>query len=287
MKEVIINGKTVGTDCPVFIVAEVGINHNGSVDIAKEMIRRANNKGVDAVKLQKRTIEVVYSKEELDKYRESPWGTTNRAQKEGLEFGKDDYDEIDRYCKSLDLIWYASCWDEASVDFIDQYDPPCYKMASATLTDHDLLKYHRTKGKPIIIATGMSTMNEIENAVKVLGKENLILLHSTSTYPCKPEELNLKVIKTLIDKFDVPVGYSGHEVGISTTVVAVAIGAFMVERHFTLDRSMYGSDQAASLEQNGLRHIVDYIRTYEKAIGDGVKNVFDSELPVKERLRRK
>ena len=287
MKEVIINGKTVGTDCPVFIVAEVGINHNGSVDIAKEMIRRANNKGVDAVKLQKRTIEVVYSKEELDKYRESPWGTTNREQKQGLEFGKAEYDEIDRYCKSLDLIWYASCWDEASVDFIDQYDPPCYKMASATLTDHDLLKYHRTKGKPIIIATGMSTMNEIENAVKVLGKENLILLHSTSTYPCKPEELNLKVIKTLIDKFDVPVGYSGHEVGISTTVVAVAIGAFMVERHFTLDRSMYGSDQAASLEQNGLRHIVDYIRTYEKAIGDGVKNVFDSELPVKERLRRK
>jgi N-acetylneuraminate synthase len=287
MKEVIINGKTVGPNCPVFIVAEIGINHNGSIDIAKEMIRRANNKGVDAVKLQKRTIEVVYSKEELDKYRESPWGTTNREQKQGLEFGKAEYDEIDRYCKSLDLIWYASCWDEASVDFIDQYDPPCYKMASATLTDHDLLKYHRTKGKPIIIATGMSTMNEIENAVKVLGKENLILLHSTSTYPCKPEELNLKVIKTLIDKFDVPVGYSGHEVGISTTVVAVAIGAFMVERHFTLDRSMYGSDQAASLEQNGLRHIVDYIRTYEKAIGDGVKNVFDSELPVKERLRRK
>ena len=286
MKEVIINGKAVGTDCPVFIVAEVGINHNGSVDIAKEMIRNANNKGVDAVKLQKRTIEVVYSKEELDKYRESPWGTTNRAQKEGLEFGKDDYDEIDRYCKSLGLMWFVSCWDKVSVDFIDQYDPPCYKISSASLTDHDLLKYHRTKGKPVILATGMSTMDEIDAAVNVLGKENLILLHSTSTYPCKPEELNLKVIKTLIDKFDVPIGYSGHEVGVSTTVAAVALGACMVERHFTLDRSMYGSDQAASLEPEGLRYVVDYIRTFEKAIGDGVKRVYDSEVLIKDKLRK-
>ena len=286
MKEVIINGKAVGTDCPVFIVAEVGINHNGSVDIAKEMIRNANNKGVDAVKLQKRTIEVVYSKEELDKYRESPWGTTNRAQKERLEFGKDDYDEIDRYCKSLGLMWFVSCWDKVSVDFIDQYDPPCYKISSASLTDHDLLKYHRTKGKPVILATGMSTMDEIDAAVNVLGKENLILLHSTSTYPCKPEELNLKVIKTLIDKFDVPIGYSGHEVGVSTTVAAVALGACMVERHFTLDRSMYGSDQAASLEPEGLRYVVDYIRTFEKAIGDGVKRVYDSEVLIKDKLRK-
>jgi|TARA_Y100000031_G_scaffold70303_1_gene77961 N-acetylneuraminate synthase len=286
MKEVIINGKAVGTDCPVFIVAEVGINHNGSVDIAKEMIRNANNKGVDTVKLQKRTIEVVYSKEELDKYRESPWGTTNRAQKEGLEFGKDDYDEIDRYCKSLGLMWFVSCWDKVSVDFIDQYDPPCYKISSASLTDHDLLKYHRTKGKPVILATGMSTMDEIDAAVNVLGKENLILLHSTSTYPCKPEELNLKVIKTLIDKFDVPIGYSGHEVGVSTTVAAVALGACMVERHFTLDRSMYGSDQAASLEPEGLRYVVDYIRTFEKAIGDGVKRVYDSEVLIKDKLRK-
>ena len=286
MKEVIINGKTVGTDCPVFIVVEVGINHNGSIDIVKEMIRRANNKGVDAVKFQKRTIEVVYSKEELDKYRESPWGKTNRAQKEGLEFGKDDYDEIDQYCKSLGLMWFASCWDKVSVDFIDQYDPPCYKISSASLTDHDLLKYHMAKGKPVILATGMSTMDEIDAAVNVLGKENLILLHSTSTYPCKPEELNLKVIKTLIDKFDVPIGYSGHEVGVSTTVAAVALGACMVERHFTLDRSMYGSDQAASLEPEGLRHVVDYIRTFEKAIGDGVKRVYDSEVLIKDKLRK-
>jgi N-acetylneuraminate synthase len=287
MKEVIINGKAIGGNNPIFIVAEIGINHNGSVDIVKEMIRRASSKGVDAVKFQKRTIDVVYCKEELDRYRESSWGTTNREQKEGLEFGKTEYDEIDQYCKALGIMWFASCWDEASIDFIDQYAPPCYKIASASLTDHDLLKYHRTKGKPIILATGMSTMDEIEASVNVLGTENLILLHSTSTYPCKSEELNLKVIKTLNDKFDVPIGYSGHEVGVSTTVVAVALGACMVERHFTLDRSMYGSDQAASLEPEGLRHVVDYIRTYEKAIGDGVKKVFESELPTKVKLRKK
>lgn len=287
MKDVCINGRAVGFNKPVFVVAELGINHNGSVDIAKEMIRMAHNKGVDAVKFQKRTIEVVYTKDELDKYRESPWGTTNREQKEGLEFGKAEYDEIARYCKSLGLLWFASCWDRESVDFIDQYDPPCYKIASATLTDHDLLKYYRKMGKPIILATGMSTMDEIEAAVNVLGKENLILLHSTSTYPCKSEELNLKVIKTLIDKFDIPVGYSGHEVGVSTTIAAVVLGACMAERHFTLNRSMYGSDQAASLEPEGLRHVVDYIRTLEKAIGDGVKKVYDSEVPIKAKLRRK
>ena len=286
MKEIHINGVGVAPGRPVFIVAEIGINHNGSIDIAKEMIRIAHDKGVDAVKFQKRTIDLVYSKEELDRYRESPWGTTNLAQKEGLEFGREEFDEIDRYCKSLGILWYASCWDKESVDFIEKYDPPCYKVASAMLTNHDLLIHHRKKGKPIILSTGMSTMKEIEVAVNILGKDDLILLHSTSTYPCRPEELNLRVIQALLDEFGIPVGYSGHEVGVSTTIMAVTLGACMVERHFTLDRSMYGSDQSASLEPGGLRHIVEYVRTYEKAIGDGVKKVYDRELPVKTKLRR-
>lgn len=286
MKEVNINGKIIGPNKPIFIVAEIGINHNGSVDIAKEMIRVAHSKNVDAVKFQKRTIDLVYTREELDKYRESPWGTTTREQKEGLELDKTEYDEIDRYCKSLGIIWYASCWDKNSVDFIEQYNPPCYKISSALLTDHDLLKYCRKKGKPIILSTGMSLMHEIEAAVDILGKDNLILLHSTSIYPSKPEELNLRVIQTLINKFNVPVGYSGHEVGVSTTIVAVALGACMIERHITLDRSMYGSDQAASLEPEGLRHVVEYTRSYEKAIGDGVKRLYDGEIANKFKLRK-
>lgn len=286
MRTVSINGNIIGYNKPVFIVAEIGINHNGSVDIAKEMIRKAHSLGVNAVKFQKRTISAVYSEEELDKYRESPWGTTTREQKEGLEFGKDEYDKIDRYCKSLGVTWFASCWDKASVDFMEQYDPPCYKIASASITDHDLLRYFRAKGKPIMLATGMSTFEEIEAAVNVLGKDDLIILHATSAYPSKPEELNLRVIQTLMKHFDVPAGYSGHEVGVSTTVGAAVLGACLIERHFTLDRSMYGSDQAASLEPDGLRRVIDYIRVFEKAAGDGVKRVYDSEIPIRKKLRR-
>ena len=291
MREVIIGDKIIGrgnaSQDSCFIVAEIGINHNGNLDLAREMIKTAAALGVNAVKFQKRTIDLVYSKEELDKYRESPWGTTNREQKEGLEFGKAEYDEIDRYCSSLDIMWFASCWDPISVDFIDKYNPPCYKIASACLTDDDLLQYHRSKRRPIILSTGMSTMEEIEHAVQILGEDNLILLHTTSTYPCITEELNLKMIHTLREKFDVPVGYSGHEVGVNTSLVAAVMGACMIERHFTMDRSMYGSDQAASLEPEGLRRLVRDIRSSNIALGDGIKQVYESEKPILAKLRKK
>lgn len=286
-REVRVGNIIIGDNHPCFIIAEIGINHNGSLTEAKKLIDMASSNGCNAVKFQKRTIEVVYSKEELDRQRPSCFGTTNGDLKRGLEFDLEDYKEIDEYCKRKKIMWFASCWDEASVDFIDQFNPPCYKVASASLTDDELLKYTKSKGKPILISTGMSTMEEIEHAVEILGEENTVLYHCTATYPSNTDEINLKCIQTLKDKFSCPVGYSGHERGISPSILSVALGACSVERHITLDRTNWGSDQAASLETPGLYHMVRDIRQIPKLLSDGVKIVYETEKPIREKLRRK
>jgi N-acetylneuraminate synthase len=269
------------------VVAEIGINHNGSMDTAKNLIKVSADAGCDAVKFQKRTVDVVYTPEELARPRENPFGQTNGELKRGLEFGQAEYQEIDQYCKKLNIDWFVSCWDEDSVDLIEQFNPPCYKIASASLTDDGLLSHHRKYGRPIILSTGMSTMEEIEHAIEVLGKDDLIVLHSTSTYPAKVEELNLKMIDTLREKYDFPIGYSGHEPGLATSFATAVMGASMIEKHITLDRSMWGSDQAASVEPQGVKRLVGYIAQWEKASGDGIKKVYDSEIPIREKLRRK
>ena len=276
----------IGNVPPTYIIAEIGINHNGDINLAKRLIQLAVAAGCDAVKFQKRTVEVVYTPEELAKPRESVFGETNGDLKRGLEFGKKEYDEIDRFCKDVGIQWFASCWDEASVDFIEAYNPPCYKIASASLTDHALLKHTRATGKPIILSTGMSTIEQIDEAVKILGKKDLALMHTCSTYPSPYSELNLRVIPMLQARYDVPVGYSGHESGLATTVAAVGLGASCIERHITMDRAMWGSDQAASLGPNGLVRMVSDIRLVESALGDGVKSLQASEIPVMQKLRR-
>lgn len=285
-KTVRIGNKTVGDNYPCYIVAEIGINHNGSIDVAKRLIDVACEAGCDAVKFQKRTVDVVYAPEELAKPRENPFGLTNGDLKRGLEFGIKEYQEIDGYCRGKGIAWFASCWDKASVDFIGQFDVPCYKIASAALTDDDLLRYHRTKGKPVMLSTGMSDIKMIEHAVGVLGLDDIVIMHCTSTYPSKSEELNLKGVATLRDRFNVPIGYSGHEVGLYTTFAAAVLGACMVERHITLDRAMWGSDQAASVEPQGVRRLVADIRTWEEAKGDGHIKIYDSEIPIMKKLRK-
>ncbi len=278
--------KFIGNRYPCFIIAEIGINHNGSVAMAKKMIDIAVTTGCDAVKFQKRTIDIVYTPEELAKERKSIFGSTNGDLKRGLEFGFEQYKEIDEYCKQRGILWFASCWDEASVDFIEQFDVPCYKIASASLTDDNLLKYTRAKRKPILLSTGMSTMKEIRHAVDILGKDNLIIYHCTSTYPSNADETNLLAIQTLKEEFNCPIGYSGHERGVTPSVLAVALGANSVERHITLDRTNWGSDQAASLEMAGLSHMVRDIRQVPALLGDGKKIVYPRELPIIEKLRR-
>jgi len=282
-----IGNKVVGDGNPCYIIAEIGINHNGSLDLAKEIIKASAGCGCDAVKFQKRTIDIVYSAEELDRPRESVFGTTNGDLKRGLEFGIEEYTEIDKYCKEQGVDLIVSCWDEASVDFIEQFNPPCFKVSSASLTDDDLLRYHRKYDRPIILSTGMSTMEQISHAVDVLGNEDLVILHCTSAYPTKIEELNLKVIQTLKGEFPVPVGYSGHESSFIPTYTSVMLGACVVERHITVDRAMWGSDQAASLEPIAFRWLVNYIRDLNKIMGDGVKRVYESEKPIIAKLRRK
>jgi N-acetylneuraminate synthase len=286
-KSVQIADKLIGEGQPKYFIAEIGINHNGSLDQAKQLVDVAVECGCDAVKFQKRTVDVVYTAEELARPRENPFGDTNGDLKRGLEFGEKEYSEIDRYCKEKNIQWIASCWDEASVDFIAKFDPPCYKLASASLTDDGLLKHHRKIGKPIILSTGMSTMEQIEHAVEVLGADNLIILHSTSTYPAQPNELNLKMILTLKEKFSGPIGYSGHEIGLAPTFAAAVLGAQVLERHITLDRSMWGSDHAASIEPQGLKRLLVDIREFDVTIGDGVKKIYESEIPIIDKLRRK
>jgi N-acetylneuraminate synthase len=286
MSTVKIGGRLVGDDQPCFVIAEIGINHNGDIDLAKRLISVALAAGCDAVKFQKRTIEVVYTPEELAKPRENPFGLTNGDLKYGLEFEQEQYEEIDSFCKSVKMCWFASPWDESSVDFLERFNVPVYKIASASLTDDNLLRYIRKTGKPIILSTGMSTYKEIDHAVEILGKEDLILTHATSTYPANYDELNLRAIPVMRARYDVPVGYSGHETGIPSSVCAAALGACCVERHITLDRASWGSDQAASLEPNGISRLVRDIRLWEQSKGDGIKRVYDREVPIIKKLRR-
>ncbi len=281
-----IGDKYVGEDEPCFVVADIGINHNGDLDIAKQLIDWAFRAGCDAVKFQKRTIELVYTEEELLKPRSSPFGETNGDLKRGLEFSLRDYIQIDRYCKKLGIMWFASCWDTESVKFMEVFNPPCHKIASAMLTNKPLLDALKSTGRPLILSTGMSTQDEIFDTIKYMRQDNLVVLHCTSTYPCKVEELNLDYIPYLRHWLECPVGYSGHEVGLVTSVAAVALGAKMVERHITLDRTMWGSDQSASVEPLGFERLVKYIHSTENALGDGVKVVYPSELEIKKKLRK-
>ena len=286
MRPVEIGGRAIGPGEPCYFLAEIGINHNGSVDIAKRLVSAAIMSGCDAVKFQKRTVDVVYSSAELAAVRESPFGTTIGDLKRGLELDGDAYAAIDAHCKASGIPWFASCWDEGSVDFIDKFEPPCYKVASASLTDDALLKYTRSKGRPIILSTGMSTLEQIDHAVEVLGLDDLIILHCTSTYPSASEELNLRCIGSLKKRYDVPIGYSGHEVGLATSIAALTLGACLIERHITLDRSMWGSDQAASVEALGFARLVRDARGCEEAMGDEAKCVYESEVPIASKLRR-
>lgn len=273
----------------VFIIAELGINHNGDLEIAKKLIDMAKDAGADAVKFQKRTIDLVYTKEELDTPRESPWGATNREQKMGLEFGHKEYDLIDRYCKERGIGWFASPWDIESVKFLSVYNLKCTKVASPLLTNHELIKAMAKERRYTFISTGMSTIEEIEAAINIFKEYEcpFELMHCNSTYPMvNDDEANLKAIETLRNRFGCKVGYSGHEVGLAVSYGALIFGATSVERHITMNRAMYGSDQAASVEPSGFKSLVGVIRQMERAIGDGVKRVYPSELPAMKKLRK-
>ncbi len=272
----------------VFIIAEVGINHNGDLAIVKKLIDGALFAGCDAVKFQKRTLKIVYSKEELDRPRESPWGTTNREQKAGLEFGREEYDEIDRYCRERGIEWFASAWDIDSVRFLYKYGLKHNKIASPMLTHKKLIKMVAEERKPTFISTGMSTMEQIARAVSIFRDAGcpFELMHCNSAYPMKDKNADLKVIYTLRKRFRCDVGYSGHEVGLITTCAAVALGATSIERHITFDRAMYGSDQAASVEVIGFYNLVQYIRTIETTFGNGQKRITEEEETIREKLRK-
>lgn len=270
-----------------YTIAEIGINHNGDLAIAKRLMEVAAAAGCDAVKFQKRTPSICVPPAQREIPRETPWGFMTYLQyKERTEFGAAEYDAVDRHARELGIDWFASPWDIPSVEFLERYDPVCHKVASACLTDDDLLATIAATGRPVILSTGMSTMEEIRHAVSMLAGSPLAVAHSTSTYPCPPAELNLKMIPLLAHQFDVPVGYSGHETGLQTTVAAVVLGAAFVERHITLDRAMWGSDHSASVEPQGLARLVRDIRTVEEAMGDGVKRVSETELAMRDRLRR-
>ena len=272
----------------VFVIAEVGINHNGSLDIAKQLIDAAAEAGCDAVKFQKRTVDVVYTKEELDKPRESPWGTTNRQQKYGLEFTKEDYQEIDQYCKNAGIEWLASAWDVESQKFLRQFDCKYNKVASAMLTHRELLKTIASEKRHTFISTGMSTLEQIDKAVQIFEDADCSyeLMHCNSTYPMPVEDANLKVMHTLQERYNCNVGYSGHESGVIVSCAAVAMGASSLERHITLDRAMYGSDQSASLEIGGLNRLMEYVRDITKSMGSPEKRVMRTEVPIAAKLRK-
>lgn len=277
----------IGDTLPVYVIAEIGLNHNGDLELAKKLIDTASLAGCNAVKFQKRTPLLCVPPEQRNILRETPWGTmTYLDYRYKVEFGEKEYTEIDKYCKEKGIDWFVSCWDEEAVDFMEKFNPICYKLASASLTDKNLLSHLKSTGRPLIISTGMSTMDQIKNAVSFLGSDNLLIAHATSSYPCKANELNLRMINTLKNLFDCPIGYSGHEPGLQASYAAVALGSCFIERHITLDRTMWGSDQAASLEPSGLMKLVRDIRIIEQALGDGIKKVYDSEKPIIEKLRR-
>ena len=287
-KTVRIGDKTIGEGHPVYIVAEIGINHNGDLNVAKQLIDVAKAASCDSVKFQKRNPEKCVPDDMKDVKRETLWGIlTYLEYRYKVEFGIKEYTEIEKYCADRNIHWFCSVWDEESVDFMKQFEPVCYKIPSAGLTDKDLLGRVKQTGKPIILSTGMSTWEQIKDAVQYLGTDNLVILHSTSTYPCKVEELNLKTIGTLRKEFDCPIGYSGHEVGLQTSYAAIMLGACILERHITLDRAMWGSDQSASIEPTGLMRLVRDIHVIENSLGDGIKRVYESEQKALKRLRRK
>jgi N-acetylneuraminate synthase len=288
MREISIRGnRKIGDGHPVYVIAEIGINHNGEMDITKKLIDEAHKAGCSAVKFQKRTPEICVPRDQWDKERDTPWGKMSYIDyKKRMEFGESEFAEIDAYCRQYGLDWFASCWDQPSVDFIEKFDPVMYKMASASLTDIPLLQKVKSTGKPMILSTGMSTMEEIKNAITALGLDNILIAHSTSAYPCKPEELNLRMITTLREMYpNSPVGYSGHETGLATTEATIPLGANFVERHFTLDRAMWGTDHAASVEPEGFKRLVRNIREIEIALGNGIKQVYESEREPLRRLR--
>ena len=280
--------KTVGPGHPVYITGEIGINHNGELENAFALIDAAADAGCDAVKFQKRTPEVCTPRDQWDVERDTPWGRmTYIDYRHRVEFDEDGYRAIDEHCKKRGIDWFASPWDVESVAFLEKFGVPCYKVASASLTDDELLRAMRATGRTVVLSTGMSTPKQIRHAVEVLGSANIVLCHATSTYPAQAAELNLRMIHTLEREFpNVPIGYSGHETALQTSLAAVALGACFVERHITLDRAMWGSDQAASVEPGGLQRLVRDIRTIEDSLGDGVKKVYESELKPMEKLRR-
>jgi len=291
MEEVYVNGGSVcqWRKCmSIFIVAEIGINHNGDVKICKDLIDVAAESGCDAVKFQKRDLDQVYTQEFLDSSRESPWGTTQREQKAGLEFGINEYQEIDQYCKEKGIEWFASAWDLNSQEFLQQFDCKYNKVASAMIVYEDLLKMIAKEGKHTFISTGMTTYDDIQKAVDIFNKENCSfeLMHTISTYPMKDENANLRMINTLREKYRCDVGYSGHEAGLAISYAAVAFGITSLERHVTLSRAMYGSDQSASIEPAGIKQLVGAVRKIESAMGDGIKKVIDEEGPIATNLRQ-
>lgn len=283
-----IGERTVGEDQLVFVIAEIGINHNGSLELAQKLIEGAVRAGCDAVKFQKRTPELCVPLDQWNVMRDTPWGRLSYIDyKRKIEFGEVEFQHIDALCRKLGVMWFASCWDVPSIELIERFSPPCYKAASASLTDHELLRAMKATGRPLIISTGMSSVDEIDAAVSAVGHKHLLIAHSTSTYPCPVDELNLRMIRTLKREYPrCPIGYSGHETGLAPTWAAVALGATFIERHITLDRAMWGTDHAASVELSGLERLVGQIRDVERAVGDGIKRVYDSELPIRQKLRR-
>lgn len=288
MAEVIIGNKLVGDGQPVYIIAEIGINHNGSLKNAKQLIDGAVFAGCDAVKFQKRTPELCVPKDQWNIERDTPWGRiTYLEYRHKIEFGFAEYEQIDYYCKQKGIHWFVSPWDEEAVEFIDYFNPVAFKMSSASLTDIQLIKNVDQTEKPIILSSGMSTLDQVDDALDVISHENVLLAQSTSTYPCNLDELNLNVIKSYKERFPhLPIGYSGHETGLAPTLAAVALGAAFIERHITLDRAMWGSDQAASVEIGGMFRLVKDIRDIEKSLGDGIKKVYNSEMNSIKKLRR-
>jgi N-acetylneuraminate synthase len=283
-----IGDRWVGKGERVFVIAEIGINHNGDLELARRLIDGAARAGADAVKFQKRTPDVCVPRDQWHVMRDTPWGRMSYIDyRHRIELGRHEYEAIDEHCRAQRIMWFASCWDEPSVAFIREFDPPCYKIASACLTDHELVCAMRACERPIILSTGMSTMEQVEAAVRAVGTRELLLAHCESSYPCPLEQLNLRVIQSYERRWPgVPIGYSGHETGLAPTWAAVALGAKHVERHITLDRAMWGTDQAASVEVNGFTRLVENIRDIELALGDGVKRVSDSELRAMAKLRR-
>jgi N-acetylneuraminate synthase len=287
MRTLTLGNRDIGWGRPTYVVAEIGINHNGSIDTAMRLIDAAANAKCDAVKFQKRTPELCVPAKQRDQIRDTPWGAmTYLDYRHRMEFTFEDYQVLIEHCRSRSIDWFLSCWDEPSVDFVEWFEPICYKIPSAALTDVPLLHRLRRTGRPLILSTGMSTMYQIEQAVEVLGTDNLLICHATSTYPCPLAELNLRMIETIRSRFDCPVGYSGHEVGLATTLAAVCMGACLIERHITLDRAMWGTDQAASVEPQGFARLVRDIRVVECAMGDGVKKIYPGEMDAMKRLRR-